>query len=259
MSIGGIVSMNTKTAEQYYNSLNLSKYNFTLEEKQAICKYYDYFKDSNLPDNGTHVTSVPEENFEEMMGYMKEYYPDSCVLWGDGNSNWACVYYQGSLRGKVAFLSHEEGGMYPLFRNMSSFVDRVIQNNKDGVLTCFLHPSLNEVPYNYDYPNKNPTELEKSQNLKIVEALQAQLPSLLEESDEAHHQAVMSICQLIPPENLDLLIPFINCGNMYVEQDIPYIFAFHNYREALPALEDAAENGSVHVKNSARRAVSLHI
>jgi len=82
----------------------------------------------------------------------------------------------------------------------------------------------------------------------IVEALQAQLPSLLEESDEAHHQAVMSICQLISPENLDLLIPFINCGNMYVEQDIPYIFAFHNYREALPALEDAAENGSVHVK-----------
>ena len=248
-----------KTAEQYYDSLGLDKYNFTVEEANAIKDYYNFCSTNGLEGDGSNIMPIEEENFPDMMEYMKENHPNICLLWGDGNSNWAGVFYKGLLRGKVTFLSHEEPTILPLFKSIVSAVEKF----KERKVWDFLYPSVNERPYIYDYPvsSDNPiSESEKTENLALAKSFLATLPDLSKKSEEdyeAHCQAAMTAAYLLPSENVQLLYPMLVCGNMYVEQDIPYIFSFHKDKNALPALHDATDRGSIYVKDSILRAIKM--
>ena len=97
------------------------------------------------------------------------------------------------------------------------------------------------------------TESEKKHNYALAKEF---IDSTQGMDDDEDSQAAKKAWYLTPAEYLDLLIPLMKSGNMYIEQDIPYIFAFHNYLKAIYALEDASKNGSVYIKNSAKHALA---
>ena len=226
--------------------MEFHKYNFTDEEKNIICEYYDFFY--NNQDEHLGIEPVSKEDFENTL-WTRDFIPDVCLLWYDNQSNYAGMYYRGNLRGKVMFLCHAEPNYAPLFKNISSF----LANVKNGVIYDLHVPNLGVCDYPCDYPAKVLTEEEKEQNLSLAKEYLAGIKGV---DDDVDVQMALKAWYLMPAKYLDLLIPLMKSGNMYIEQDIPYIFAFHNYRDAIPALREASENGSIYIKDSAKRALA---
>jgi len=227
----------------YYKEMGFDEYGFSQDDQREICEYYEF----SQTDEGRKLLIQPidKENFDSMR-YMKEFLPDVCFLWYDGGSNYGGAYVFGPLRGKVMFLSHDEPNYAPLFRNISNFLERV----KKRDIKEFLTPKLGDC----DYPAKNQSIEEKKQNFETAKQF---LDTLIDiDEEDAYYQTALKACYLIPEEHLDLLIPLLKSGNIYVEQELPGIFAFHTYKAAVPALRDAIEKGSIHVKESAKRALA---
>ena len=235
--------------ELYYQELELDQYGFNSKEKDVICEFYDYYQTKQAEKSySSLIIPMSKEHFNELMPHMENYLPDVCLLWEDENSNYAGVYYKGLLRGKVMFLCHEELWDTPLFRDISSFVQSV----KNELTTCMLNPFLTDSSYNCDYPAKSLLESEQEQNLILAKKY---LENICGTDDDVDFQSALKAFYLMPAENLNLLIPLMKSANMYIEQDIPNIFVYHNYRDAIPNLREAAESGSIHIQSSAKRAL----
>jgi hypothetical protein len=66
------------TGVEYFNHMEFDKYNFTDEEKNAICEYYEYFHGED--DTGLNIEPITKEYFddiilpgEEAELYLKQY------------------------------------------------------------------------------------------------------------------------------------------------------------------------------------------
>ena len=237
------------SGEDYYRETGLERFGFSPEEKREICGFYEHFQHCRAENIQTYIEPLQKDGFDEIMSFVKGYLPEICLLWEDGNSNYAGVYYTGMMRGKVMFFSHDELWDAPIFRNIASFVQSV----KTGATESLMNEYLSNLPYNGDYPAKLLSEQEKEEHLALAKVYLEQLRG---EDDDIDFQFALKAFYLMPAENLDLLFPLLKSGNMYIEQDIPEVFAFHNYRRALPLLKEAAENGSIHLSRSAKRAVA---
>jgi hypothetical protein len=232
----------SKGGAKYYAELGFDPYGFTAEEKHSICSYYDYFYAND--NHETKIEPIGKIDFDEI-SYYKEFLPDVCFLWYDGQSNYAGMYYLGPLRGKVMFLCHDEPNHAPQFRNISSFLERV----KSGDIKELSVPELG----NSDYPADDLSANEKKQNLELAKHFLDSLPDM--EDDDQQYQAALKAMYLMPAEHLDLLLPLVDTENMYIAQDLPDIFAYHRYAAAIPALRQAAESGRVPIRGAAKRAL----
>ena len=228
--------------QKYFQEMGFNRYKFSPEDKKAICAYYEYWHTDN--GDGVFIQPISKEDYNAMQ-YYREFLPDVCLLWHDGQGNYAGAYTSGILHGKVMFLSHGEPNYAPLFRSISSFLECV--RNRD--IEFLDSPDFGVC----DYPSKNMPELEKKQNLEIAKHFLDSLSNI--DDEEVYSQTAKKIWYLMPSDNLDLLIPLMESGNMYVEQDISDIFVFHNYRNAIPALREAAKNGSIYIQDSAKIAL----
>ena len=208
----------------YYNELKLDDFGFLPEEKAGICAYYNHYYENQ--NSNIRIEPLLKEDFDKLNNHMKEFQPEVCLLWTDGGSNYAGVYYKGLLRGKVMFLDHDDYCNHaPLFRSVFSFIEHVKSRKVDFL--CI--PSLITEEC-YDYPAKNLTENEKAQDLKIAKELLDQLSDM--EDDQLHFNLAIKAAYLTPAEHLDLLIPLAT-GNSSVALEICYLFAFHNYERNL--------------------------
>jgi hypothetical protein len=231
--------------KSYYKEMCLEKFNFTIEEEKAICDFYDFSITEEYENLELDIEPISKKEYDSMANYLNELIPDVCLLWKDGQSNYAGVYYKGDLRGKIMFLSHDEPNYSPLFRSITSFLASV----KNGTISDLYVPQYGVC----DYPAKTLSDAEREENYALA---QKYLNSLQGVDDELGIQIAMKAWYLMPVEHLDLLIPLMKSGNMYIEQDIPCIFSFHNYKNAIPALQEVADKVSVHIKGSAKRALS---
>jgi len=227
--------------ESYFEYMEFNKYNFSSEEKRRICEFYEYIR--NGQSEYSFIQPITKENLTAIE-YQKEFVPDVCMLWQDDNSNYAGVYYKGSLRGKVMFLTHDEPNYAPLFQSIQS----LIKNIKSGIIEDFFIPPLGTC----DYPSKHSTEEEKESNAILAKEY---IEKLRGDDEDRDYQLALIACYLMPAEYLELLIPLMNSGNMYIEQDIPEFFVFHDYKPAIPILQDICESGSTFAKDSSKHAL----
>lgn len=76
---------------------------------------------------------IKEEEFNNMMAFFEDYPEDFAELlpiMTDNNSNYLCVYFTGSYRFQIAYLSHDEIDLTPIFQNISVLIQVINQYPK---------------------------------------------------------------------------------------------------------------------------------
>lgn len=237
---------NPADGAQYFGALDLKQYGFTEDEQNSICAFYNY---SLNKDND--IYPIDKEEFDQIQ-WLRDTLPNVCFLWADGQSNYAGVYFQGPYRGMVMILAHDNPMYAPLYVSISSFVDTVQSTEMEDL--DIPHLLASDMPPT-DFPSKTMNAEQDSKNLDITQQLLAQIPS--EADEEKQVQMAYGAMYLCPAQYLDLLFPLFDIENMYIQQDICDIFVFHQYIDAIPRIEQAANGGSVHIKNSAKRALEM--
>jgi hypothetical protein len=59
--------------------------------------------------------------------------PDARYVFTDDGSNWAGVYVQGPLTGRLTILNHDGPSVAPRFRSLDSFLDSLVQAGRDDL------------------------------------------------------------------------------------------------------------------------------
>jgi hypothetical protein len=214
----------SNVANEYYQSLNLDKYSLPFDDKQAICSFYDFFQADS--SKNSLIEPIEKNIFDGIMNdcKFKASFPNLCILWCDGNSNYAGVYIAGLLYGKVAIISHEYPIDVPLFRNIQSFVDTV----KSGKLALLTIPKFAD---GY-FPIRDLTEQDEIRDFEIAKHLLSDLPSI--KNDDFYYNAAIKAMYLMPKEYIHLLIPLLKCEHKDVAHDIAKVFSFYECKEKIP-------------------------
>ncbi|MHC5215325.1 hypothetical protein ACYSNR_01570 [Enterococcus sp. LJL128] len=198
---------------------------------------------------------ITSEEFQAL-SMMTEVLPDVCFLWTDDESNYAGLFYQGPLRGKIMFLDHGNPFYVPLYKTVDSFIQRVADGSIENLYIPELGAQSSENKPVADFPMKADSSSEMQQNYACSKILLGQLSQSLNEDDYA--QIAFQAFYLMPKEHLYELLPFLDNENMYILQELPYLFAFHNFLPARPLLEKAAEAGNNYIKSHAQNALKRY-
>ncbi|UNM96353.1 hypothetical protein MMG00_00245 [Ignatzschineria rhizosphaerae] len=73
---------------------------------------------------------LKEAEFNNMMAFFKDYpenFAELLPIMTDNNSNYLCVYFTGYHRFQVAYLSHDEMDLTPIYPNISSLIQVINQ------------------------------------------------------------------------------------------------------------------------------------
>lgn len=201
------------------------------------------------------VHPITKEDYQAL-DYMKEFLPDVCFLWSDEYGNYAGFFYRGPLRGKIMILSHSETLHAPLYTSMESFIATVMDSSFEELMIPRLFPIDPSEAYTTDYPTKKQTVEEQQQNYAAAKQLLSTLDSISD--DESYAQTVFQIFYIMPYEHLDELLVFFDSDNLYVLQDIPYLFAFYHYQPAVAYLKEAVQKNTPHISSHAKRALAYY-
>jgi len=70
------------------------------------------------------LSVLDEAEFRQMQAYFRDFpvYQFLVPLLTDANSNYWCLYVGGPLKNMLCYVSHEEVGLAPRFRNLASFL-----------------------------------------------------------------------------------------------------------------------------------------
>jgi hypothetical protein len=99
----------------------LNDYSIENDQVQSLRKY--------VSRDGFVVLSNKE--FVAIIDYFKKFsqdFEDMIPLMTDNNSNYICVYIRGRFKNAVCFLSHDEIDLYPKFKNISSLINAINEN-----------------------------------------------------------------------------------------------------------------------------------
>ncbi|WP_321385563.1 hypothetical protein [uncultured Enterococcus sp.] len=201
------------------------------------------------------VHPITQEDYQALE-YMKEFLPDICFLWSDEYGNYAGFFYRGALRGKIMILTHSETLYAPLYSSMKSFIAAVMDSSFEELMIPRLFPTDLSESYMADYPAKTPTVKEQQENYTAAKQLLSTLDSMSDE--ESYAQTVFQIFYIMPHEHLDELLVFFDSDNLYILQDIPYLFAFHHYQPAVAYLKEAVQKNTPHISSHAKRALTYY-
>lgn len=141
----------------------------------------------------------------------------------DEESNFAGVYIDGILKGKVFFLFHNDLILVPTHRNIECFYNAVTLGGLGDLYTpqpAFMASSQSI----YDYPST----LRNSTQIKADEEIVLHLLKSIENFEEQNDQ-IKVITHLIPSEILQLLDVFLKQGK-FIDL-ILSIYVFYGYVE----------------------------
>lgn len=238
----------------------------SVEETGAI--NYDYLADYGLSESEKScftAYSYVHQNYSihpitqeehQALAFMTDFLPDVCFLWGDETSNYAGLFYRGPLKGKIMILDHSNAFYAPLYSSMDSFITSIMDDSTDLAIPT-LFSAEQSTSYHADYPAHSQSLEEIETNYTAAMQLLAILDSL-SDNEEHYAQTVFQLCYIMPYEHLDELLIFFNSDNMYVLQELPYIFAFHQYRPAIPYLKKAVQKATPYISSHAERALSYY-
>ena len=169
------------------------------------------------------INEVGISIIEDYKGHYPSLLSDACVLWMDEESNFAGVYIDGILKGKVFFLSHNDLILVPTYRNIKCFYDAVMLGRLGDLYTpqpAFMISSQSI----YDYPSTLRDNAQIKADEEIVLHLLKSIENLKEQNDQ-----IKVITHLIPSEILQLLDVFLKQGK-YIDL-ILSIYVFYGYAE----------------------------
>jgi hypothetical protein len=174
-------------------------------------------------------------------------------FWADDQSNYAALYVEGPLAGRVCLLNHEELDPAPVYRSVASFLTAVANAGKRGF---FADGTDYPTPPSADYPALGPadaTEAEKSDDQDAIRSL-VPLSETAVEDDERILYA-FSIMALTPYESTADLLRFSEDEDFYIQERACDLLGLRRWESAIPTLEEVALHGVSNGKIAAIRAL----
>lgn len=219
--------------------------------------YEDHDGSPNLPkSNGSRLVArlMPIAEAIET-GHQMRYMANSLAkvgrvawLWTDDNSNYCGVYTNGSLRGWLCILDHEESMPTPAFRSVASFMSRLVFEALHGNLeegACDIPGLLREIPLTVADLTNSKRDRELSNQF---------YQRYLVEPDEDVRRlfAFCSIC-LTPVEDTQEATRFFTDSDMWTPEAAVRLMELRRWCEAVPQLETLAREGQPNGDSAAMR------
>lgn len=192
---------------------------------------------------------LSEEEFEEMQNYLNEFpvYQSLVPIMTDGNSNYWCLYVDGPLKNMLCHVSHDEPSLEPRFRNLSSLIDAII-----------AHPDSNDMndfeDTFFDFPSRQVSQ-NQLQDKEIIGELYKIFDAETDD-DQIRTQTAFSIMALTPPTDIEQIIyPFLDDEDMYVQERAIQMLGFHKYQQAVGRLTELSTNAQHNGQTAAKMAL----
>jgi len=152
------------------------------------------------------------------------------LFWTDDNSNYAALYVDGPMQGRIAFIDHDEATMVPVYRDVPSFV----MSMEYGV--------ENHTPWyelNKHYPLLAPiSEEDMASDWAAVEELR---PYFDVESDDAWRvQYAYCMMALTPPDKTETIVQFTYDDDFYIQEYACKVIGQRRYKPAEGRLQEVA-------------------
>ena len=152
----------------YFKSLQIDSSALTTKEIQMVNNWNQKHK-AEEPNISLRSVETQEE-YNAFYAECKTLLKNICILWEDSESNYAGICTNGTMRGKIMFISHEFLCPIPVFRSIETF-QKAVECNKISDLYPpqleFLSPENNP----FDYPSINRTSLELEQDSSVADML----------------------------------------------------------------------------------------
>jgi hypothetical protein len=190
-----------------------------------------------------------EEAFEEMQNYLNEFpvYQFLVPIMTDDNSNYWCLYVDGPLKNMLCHLGHEEPSLEPRFKNLSSLIDAINDHPDCSDMNDFEDTF-------FDFPSRQVSQ-GHLQDKKIIGELN-EIFMAETDDDQIRTQAAFSIMALTPPTDIEQIIyPFLDDEDMYVQERAIQMLGFHKYQPAVGRLTELATNAEHNGQTAAKMAL----
>ena len=75
---------------------------------------------------------IEKSEFQDMLEYFEQYevYNNLIPILTDNNSNYWCLYFDGTLKGMVCYLNHGELSLEPKFKGVSELIETIEKKRK---------------------------------------------------------------------------------------------------------------------------------
>lgn len=161
------------------------------------------------------------------------------LFYSDDNGNYAAIYLEGPLSGKMCHVNHEELDISPVYRSFCSFVQAVLdgaKNNKDWPDIERDYPAfqpLDKSLADHDWEiAKNLRKMYNSIPSKYIPLSKSQM------GDQLRTRIAYSIMSLTPPDRTASLLEFLYDINPWVQEYACNIIGKRRYKPALERLID---------------------
>lgn len=198
-------------------------------------------------DNDFYLRIMNTDETTELMEFMSdiEEFQNIIPLWTDDNSNYVGFYYQGPIKYRVCYVSHEETDLSPAFRSLHTFIAALEQN-----------ADLDWDELTKEYPTGSEANLQDiDADVQCIQELNQWLFSD-QPNDDPRCQMMFSIMALTPANQLDTLIPFLDDEDMYVQERACEILGYHRYLPAYDKLVEVSQNGMPNGRMAAKKVLS---
>lgn len=199
----------------YFQSLGFDKELLPKEDIKAINNFN--YKNRNGIYN---IYSITKEELEDVnLNYNKVFPVDVAILWSDGKGNYAGVFTEGLLKGRVCLIDKEKPLFVPVYKSIDSFLQRIYN--------CKITDLKNKPIINSDitdYPTRSLISKNALEDLMIAKVMLSNLDYSDVNNSEFIREAE-TICYLTPSNNYTILEPLLEKANSTVRELILRLFS----------------------------------
>jgi hypothetical protein len=153
--------------------------------------------------------------------------PCAGLFWTDDNSNYAGVFLDAPLYGRVFFLNHDEPDDTPRFRSVESFCQSML---------AAAQQDQSWVDMTTDYPRlTDPADVEGDEDRALAIAYLRDMATLRWE-DDAYSIFAYRALNLLPPRDLELVLPLFDSADFWVKERACVTVGLWRCAKAVPGL-----------------------
>jgi len=169
------------------------------------------------------------------------------VFYTDDNSNYAGLFVNRPIAGRVSIIEHDEPNFAPRFRNHFQFEMALLYSVESDV-------DWDDIKYNYPAPASISQEDAES-DLRAVEGLRPLFDNAIDDFWRA--QYAYSIMALLPADRAAMLLDFTYDDDFYISEYACNALGQRRYAPAVNRLRELLELSIPNVPSAARRALRL--
>lgn len=160
--------------------------------------------------------------------------PSIAVFWTDDHSNYAGVFVDGDLSGRVCLIDHEEPVDWPRYRSVDSLCHRIVEAWRHGQDW-------------YEMPTDYPAVVAALDPLVGQDRLLARgyLARYAENPEDEHCQHLaFHALHLLPPDDTTLLLPLLQSSDMWLQARACEVLGLRRFAAAAEDLHAVALHGA---------------